>query len=233
MAHDDWGNTAPTAWDTKWSLAWLILKHATDRPPGQNPYRNARALLDGAGGSRDLWRHMIQGNGLMQVWKHQGLDYVIDRSARIPYLVKDRREARGEHYLEHLLVGFGVRQPDSSVGAPPADHVWKANSDGSADPPNSARRLHALGDFLIEDVRPIDPVVVEELYRVTNWQENVDPQPAGTTYPTGSGRFWDFRGTTPHHIEKSIKIEMIARFPDAPTYRKRYLLVGYEGGGGW
>jgi len=74
-----------------------------------------------------------------------------------------------------------------------------------------------------------------KLYRVMNWQQNTDPQPTGTNYPTGSGRFWDFRGATPHHIEKSIRIEMIGEFnTDAGTrYRKRYLLVGYEGGGGW
>jgi hypothetical protein len=217
MAKDPWGQK-PAQWNTKAGLAFKILGAKSAQSGGLNPYDDARAL--NAPGQPDLWRSLVQGNNRPERdWDHNQETLEIVRSARVPYLILDKKLGR-EHHLEHLLVGYAVPDPDDLL----------TNSNGLVWADGPPGRLKDLGDFLVVDLRPAD---VTELRPLINaWDQDNDEDPAEPDYATGDAKHaWTFRGTE-YRVEKSIRILMEATHADN-SIRRRYLIVGYEGGGAW
>jgi hypothetical protein len=244
MAKGNWGWDAGdnppgpgnNDWDKMASLAWLIIQEhvGQNNVQGKNPYKTARPLEDGSQNG-ELWRHTVQGSNILEGWKHDGNTYAVVRSARIPYLVHDTRSGAGtiasngnrkEWALEHLLAGIALPVPDPTVPTPANPLTWNAGG-----PPGNSP-LERLGQFLVEDLRPVD---VAEMFRVAGWQNAIgEDQPGSLPYPNpnAAARFWNFRGA-PHHVEKSLLVPMLAKYSVTNIFKNRYLLVGYEGGAGW
>jgi hypothetical protein len=211
MAHEKWGDNDDTAtWITLGSLAWKIVG---DSGGGLNPYPGAEVLQGNS--DKDLWRDLTQGNARTEVWEHKGKGYAVVRSARVPYLVKDKKPKR--LYVDHLLVGYAW----PFEGEPtPGDAAWDPGNAGTA------KQLKDLGEFLTVDVAPDS----EKILRATSWQSSVDEDPTGTPTYTSSPKLWPFRRMD-HTVEKSVRIPVVSE--KGGSKRLLYLLVGYEGGGGW
>jgi hypothetical protein len=224
MAHDKWEDKPISdPWGKVAGLAWFILNHTGDG--GVNYYKGAGRLRAGkAQDDEDFWADMVRGNAHPELWYH-GPDSTTDkldiiRSARIPYIVSNAAGNTAKHYLDHLLVGYA----DSTETG--AGSTWDV-SDGSG---HAYQNLAKLGGFLIDDLWPSNVFVAPA--RLPNWQDlKSGGNPAGWdahTPTTYAGSLpWSFR-------ELRIKVDKSVRIRIGRADRKvAYLMVGYEGGGGW
>jgi hypothetical protein len=220
MAQDAW-DSRPN--DSNWymvaSLAWKIVTYTG--AGGMNPYDDAMRLTAARGNNKDeeIWLDMTRGNAVTEQWYHRSQRAVV-RSARIPYVITLRKTGgSGRRYLDHLLVGY-TDYIDMPTGATTGD--WDTTGGGG-----NVHNLRVLGNFLTGDLWPEGIGLIK---RVQGWQDPVsmgnpfgyDPVPQ-----YGGGPPWTFRGLS-IKPEASVAISM---FNDSG--QRRYLLIGYEGGGGW
>lgn len=210
---DDWvpqGTTNPVDQRHAATLAHQILVTL-------NTYPDATRLV--AGKKKDdeeFWADTTRGwqPGAPVNWRHANHDNLIVRCARVPYIVRSRRGGGfpSRLFLDHILVGF--TQPGGSA---PAHASWVMD----AGPPP----LNRLGALLVEDLWP-GPM--NTCRCVDGWmQESAGPDHGYTKVGSPPDRDWKFR-------EMSIRPDETVRITlTSDTNERRYLLVGYEGGGGW
>jgi hypothetical protein len=233
MGRATWGSkpNADPDWAHVGSLGGLII--TSEKPSyfdpigpvyGLNPYLGSSRLV-GGGGDAGLWIDGIQGYGKGVKFKQtqNGPEYDIVRSARIPYLIKSEQlKNRKKEYLDHILVGYASTKIDVPSGT--QLYGWsslRTGGGGNGD-------IRELGTFLVEDLWPgaVPPLAIPNWWRRNLGQ---DP-PADYGFLTGTynvPREWPFREVT-RIVYQSVRICVADE--DSNVW---YLLVGYEGGGGW
>jgi hypothetical protein len=185
-----------------------------------NSYPGPMRLVTGAPGQDDdFWVDSTRGwvPRSPVAWQHgsQNREYWIVRAARVPYLVQSRRPGGGgqpNQFLDHLLVGYS-----DAAGPLAGGQAWNTN----AGPPALAR----LGTFLVEDLWPGASGTARA---VPNWDQSITGQAEGwEKVPGPPSRPWVFREQT-ITPDETVRVTLAS-----DTGERRYLLVGYEGGGGW
>jgi hypothetical protein len=212
---DDWNpadEQEPNPSDQKWAstLAYTILVSL-------NTYPEATRFVSGKKKHDDeFWADSIRGwepSASETInWRHANGDNKIVRCARVPYIVKTRRGSGfpGRYFLDHLLVGY--TDPQSSASALAA---WK--NDGP-------KPLRKLGEFLVEDLWPGQ---INTCRCVTGWNQPSSSAQHGYTSHGAPDAPWRFR-------ELEITPDATVRITvTSDVNERRYLLIGYEGGGGW
>ena len=214
---EDWvDHTAgPPPSNLTWAatLAFKIIGSAL------NVYANAKRLTSGgAKQDPDFWADSIRGwvPPARVSWKHHGTGYPIVRCARVPYIVQSRRIGAGfpaTESLDYLLVGYTPVTGAALQGV----QAWDTRQGGPS--------LSRLGKFLVEDLWPAQTGTASS---VRDWDVPVAQTVEGFDKAGGPPDVaWPFRehAITP---DDSVRITVTN---DAA--QRRYLLVGYEGGGGW
>jgi hypothetical protein len=209
----DWftGN-APTDPTLRATLAHQVIL-------ARNTYPNPMRLVAGQGGGADekFWADSIQGWAPRQTavrWQHgsAGQDYAMTRMARIPYLVRSTR-GRPTQFLDHVLVGYSEAMGTLSGGT-----AW-----GSAG--GNVAFLDNLGEFFVEDLWP---GATNTSRAAAGWDQPSGLQTEGYEPVNGRPtRAWIFRDRE-YWPDASLRITLTSS-----SNERRYLLVGYEGGGGW
>jgi hypothetical protein len=226
--HDSWGNPPnDNAKATRVAyLAWLALID-------QNYLPGVERLTAGSDG--DFWLQGIRGSTAVENWAFkkvpQGMpapeNYDVIRAARVPYVVQSKgRPTDTNRYLDHLLVGYTAKI--SSLPANATTVAWQPGG-GSSD-------LQALGKFLTVSLCPVDAQHPITLLSIAGWEGPYDAMnnPYGYFAPPAPSYDerpeWKFRELT-IRVDKVLRISVGAEVDGARELR--YLLVGYEGGGGW
>jgi hypothetical protein len=213
---EDWNDSGgPSPSNQAWAatLAYTILVTL-------NAYPDAMRLAAGSHGQDDdFWGDNILGwqPSTAVAWNQSiggsTQSNSVVRCARVPYLVGTRRGAGYPtgHTLDHLLVGYTDVQGSATLQG-----SWNMNSGGHS--------LSTFGAFLVGQLWPGQSNTCRY---VDNWKLPASGATYGYTQGSAPSSPWQFR-------ERSITPDATARITVTDnSNQRRYLLVGYEGGGGW
>jgi hypothetical protein len=152
-------------------------------------------------------------------WLHGSAPYNVVRAARVPYCVKGGNMTPPRLYLDHLLMG--ITEIDTAGGTVSSPLTWTIASDMA--PNRHLLHLGLLGRVIINDLW-MGPGTAG---RVTGWQVST-PAPEGFSKvdaaPNQDGQFRELTIKP----DSTVRVTLV----DAAGNR-RFLLVGYEGGGAW
>jgi hypothetical protein len=222
MAKRGWAKPNDATWHSAENLGWLTAASYTEmyrNVNGLNVYRGSSRIIYGA--DQGVWLDFLQGWQEANIeWRHNGTDYDIVRCARVPYLISPKSGKQKGSYLDHMLVGYANAQTTVAAGG---TGTWDGQNTGGDQHGDSTE----FGTFLLEDLwysTASDPQWID------NWWKPYDAASARYGYERRDDYrdvIWKFRGID-HKVFGSVRIAI------ADTNGHLwYLLVGYEGGGGW
>ena len=212
---DKWIGGSGTPTNPAWAatLAYMVLF-------GLNSYPDPERIVTGKKThDDDFWLDNIRGWAPSSPveWPHGDETYEMIRCARVPYTVRSKRSGgfTPREYLDHLLVGVSTVH-DAVAGSGP----WVIDS---ATP--KFEQLDKLGSFLVQELWPSPNGTA---YTVPGWQQPSTVQPEGhQKIATPPASPWPFRELT-ITPDETVRVTLTSN-----TNERRYLLVGYEGGGAW